>query len=126
MSLVKISKISGTKTKRAPSGQRVAIPTKMPASRAGKITNGSQSDKVSEGVAAATEELASGLTEASAAAEELRRSMENPISGVVQMVGFGLGRSKMLYLSREVDCLPLRRCTALVVSDRSNRQQNND
>ena len=41
----------------------------------------SPQDRVSERLAAATEELASGLTEASAAAEELRRSMEQIASG---------------------------------------------
>jgi len=33
---------------------------------------------------------------------------EIPFSGVAQTVGFGLGRSKMLYLSMGIDCLPLR------------------
>jgi methyl-accepting chemotaxis protein len=44
-------------------------------------------DKVSERLAAATEELASGLTEASAAAEELRRSMEQIASGASEAAG---------------------------------------
>ncbi len=33
---------------------------------------------------------------------------EIPFSGVAQTVGFGLGRSKMLYLSMGIDRLPLR------------------
>ena len=37
--------------------------------------------KIEERVAAATEELASGLTQAASAAEELRRSMEQIASG---------------------------------------------
>jgi methyl-accepting chemotaxis protein len=45
------------------------------------------SDKVSERLAAATEELASGLTEASTAAEELRRSMEQIASGASESAG---------------------------------------
>ena len=44
-------------------------------------------DKLSERLAAATEELASGLTEASAAAEELRRSMEQIASGASEAAG---------------------------------------
>ena len=44
-------------------------------------------DKVSERLAAATEELASGLSEAAAAAEELRRSMEQIASGASQAAG---------------------------------------
>ena len=44
-------------------------------------------DKVSERLAAATEELASGLTEAAAAAEELRRAMEQIASGASEASG---------------------------------------
>lgn len=44
-------------------------------------------DRVSERLAAATEELASGLSEASAAAEELRRSMEQIASGATEAAG---------------------------------------
>jgi methyl-accepting chemotaxis protein len=44
-------------------------------------------DKVSERVAAATEELASGLAQASAAAEELRRSMEQIAAGADEAAG---------------------------------------
>jgi methyl-accepting chemotaxis protein len=44
-------------------------------------------DKVSERVAAATEELASGLSQASAAAEELQRSMEQIAAGADEAAG---------------------------------------
>ncbi|MBA2398710.1 MAG: hypothetical protein H0V72_08415 [Bradyrhizobium sp.] len=44
-------------------------------------------EKVAERIAAATEELASGLTEASAAAEELRRSMEQISAGAEEAAG---------------------------------------
>ena len=44
-------------------------------------------DKISERLAAATEELASGLTEAAAAAEELRRAMEQIASGASEAAG---------------------------------------
>jgi len=87
MPLVKTSKIRGAKAKRLPGVSAAAIPAKAPPPRTGKTTNGSQSDKVSERVAAATEELASGLTEASAAAEELRRSMEQIAAGAEEASG---------------------------------------
>lgn len=87
MPLVKTSKIPGAKAKRLPGVSAAAIPAKAPPPRTGKTTNGSQSDKVSERVAAATEELASGLTEASAAAEELRRSMEQIAAGAEEASG---------------------------------------
>lgn len=87
MSLVKTSKIPGANAKRAPGVPAATISTKAPPPRTGKTTNGSQSGKVSERVAAATEELASGLTEASAAAEQLRRSMEQIASGAEEASG---------------------------------------
>ena len=43
--------------------------------------SGNRQQKIEERIAAATEELAAGLTEASSAAEELRRSMEQIVSG---------------------------------------------
>ena len=54
---------------------------------AAKRVSARPQDKVSERLAAATEELASGLTEASAAAEELRRSMEQIASGASEAAG---------------------------------------
>jgi methyl-accepting chemotaxis protein len=48
---------------------------------------GLSKDKVSERIAAATEELASGLTEAATAAEELRRSMEQISAGAEEAAG---------------------------------------
>ena len=43
--------------------------------------SGSQQQKIEERIAAATEELSAGITEAASAAEELRRSMEQIASG---------------------------------------------
>jgi methyl-accepting chemotaxis protein len=82
MALIKKSKLtSGTPqsptTVSAPRASRhISRPTTRPSQ-----------DKVSERLAAATEELASGLTEASAAAEELRRSMEQIASGASEAAG---------------------------------------
>jgi methyl-accepting chemotaxis protein len=88
MALVKTTKIPGAnaKGKQAPEVQGTRPKATAPL-RTGNAPHGSHSDKVSERVAAATEELASGLTEASAAAEELRRSMEQIAAGADQASG---------------------------------------
>lgn len=49
-------------------------------------------DRVSERLAAATEQLASGLTQASAAAEQLRRAMEQIASGASEAAGASQGQ----------------------------------
>jgi methyl-accepting chemotaxis protein len=89
MALVKTSKIPGAaaKTRRAPSVPARPPEPKVPLPPTGKAARRPQSDKISERVAAATEELASGLTEASAAAEELRRSMEQIAAGAEEASG---------------------------------------
>ena len=51
-----------------------------PQTRAGNIS-GARQQKIEERIAAATEELSAGITEAASAAEELRRSMEQIASG---------------------------------------------
>ena len=67
----------------------IVVKPARPAKAARTAANGkgSQQDKVAERIAAATEELASGLTEASAAAEELRRSMEQIAAGANEAAG---------------------------------------
>jgi methyl-accepting chemotaxis protein len=87
MALVKTSKIAGStaKSRRANVTPAATKPVAPPRGRApGRPMS---KDKVSERVAAATEELASGLTEASAAAEELRRSMEQIAAGADEAAG---------------------------------------
>jgi len=66
--------------KAAPKSGRARVP--QPVSG-----NGLRRDKVSERIAAATQQLASGLTEASAAAEQLRRSMEQIAAGADEGAG---------------------------------------
>jgi methyl-accepting chemotaxis protein len=83
MALVKTSTISGVR-KSSAAKPDVSAPT-APTVRARPA--GRQRDKVSERIAAATEELASGLAEASAAAEELRRSMEQIAAGAEEAAG---------------------------------------
>jgi len=95
MALVKKSKLTAGTA--APPGEppirAPARPSTRPPARngqqngaAGRVSARPQ-DKVSERLAAATEELASGLTEAAAAAEELRRAMEQIASGASEAAG---------------------------------------
>lgn len=88
MPLVKTTKIAPATPKRAlpaNSAKTSRSPAKPLSSSA--AVKGSKKDQVSERIAAATEELASGLTEAAAAAEELRRSMEQISAGADEAAG---------------------------------------
>lgn len=88
MPLVKTTKLATAAAKRRSTGDmpETAVPkaagraTRKPAKSSGRT-------KISERLSAATEELASGLTEASAAAEQLRRSMEQISSGAEEAAG---------------------------------------
>lgn len=84
MALVKTSKV-GAGAVAEPSAPRVSTPP--PARERLRPAGADRQDKVSERVAAATEELASGLTEAAAAAEELRRAMEQIAAGAEEAAG---------------------------------------
>jgi methyl-accepting chemotaxis protein len=87
MALVKKSKLTGGAIPAVPilPGGRPMSGIK-PNGGAKRVSTRPQ-DKLSERLAAATEQLASGLTEASAAAEELRRSMEQIASGASEAAG---------------------------------------
>ena len=85
MALVKKSKIAADRAKSAdaavtssaaasPSAKRAAVPMRVNQNISGRL-------------AAATEELASGLTQASAATRELGRSMEQIAAGAEQAAG---------------------------------------
>jgi methyl-accepting chemotaxis protein len=89
MTLVKKSKIVGSaaKPRRAAEAARSTVIGQPAMPRNSKIGKAPGKDKVSERVAAATEELASGLAQASAAAEELRRSMEQIAAGAEEAAG---------------------------------------
>ncbi len=82
MALVKTTKMQGAVS-------RVAAPKAVATTRPApsRKNNNAPRDKVAERVAAATEELASGLSEAAAAAEQLRRSMEQIASGAEEAAG---------------------------------------
>ncbi len=80
MALVKTTTLAARSSKPRPGAEPKLAPR---ATRKAPILK----DKVVERVAAATEELASGLTEAAAAAEELRRAMEQIAAGAEQAAG---------------------------------------
>jgi methyl-accepting chemotaxis protein len=92
MALVKTSKLTSGRNKALRLTENSASPSPPPAkpngrarqAKSGSRRAGSHHDKLSERFAAATEELASGLTEAAAAAEELRRAMEQIAAGAEQ------------------------------------------
>lgn len=89
MALIKKSKLNvggASPTLPAPAA-RPPVRVAQPAGRATKRAAARPQDRVSERLAAATGQLASGLTEASAAAEELRRSMEQIASGASEAAG---------------------------------------
>jgi methyl-accepting chemotaxis protein len=87
MALVKSSKIAtpSLKASSIPAVSKSKPPARPfpPAEKVGASTSAVLFDRV----AAATEEFASGLTEASAAAEELRKSMEQIASGAEEAAG---------------------------------------
>src|ERR1700761_8809446 len=89
MPLVKTTKLAGSALKRRNAGETLRPPAAPATAGRGKRKPAKLSgkSKISERVAAATEELASGLTEASAAAEQLRRSMEQIAAGAEEAAG---------------------------------------
>jgi methyl-accepting chemotaxis protein len=83
-SLIKTSQFSSGRTgQRHPGGPSTprSVPPPARQSKASNIVSGSRQQKIEERIAAATEELSGGVTEAASAAEELRRSMEQIASG---------------------------------------------
>ncbi len=84
MALVKTSKIASGAAERTPEAPAVPKPA---ARHRAKASPAAGQDKLSERLAAATEELASGLSEASAAAIELRQAMEQIAAGAEEAAG---------------------------------------
>lgn len=87
MALVKSSKIARPKplSKSGVKARKQTVPA--PKSRVERTVEAAGRDAIAERVAAATEELASGLTQASAAAEQLQRSMEQISAGADEAAG---------------------------------------
>ena len=94
MALVKKSKISAVVAK--PVVAMVARAGAPAKSAARRIATAPQNQTISERVAAATEELASGLTQASAATKELGRSMEQIASGAEEAAGASQAQSSAI------------------------------
>jgi methyl-accepting chemotaxis protein len=84
-SLMKTSELgSGKRGPRRLGSQSASNPSSLPMRRRKPAPSqilSSQQQKIEERIAAATEELSAGITEAASAAEELRRSMEQIASG---------------------------------------------
>ena len=88
MALVKTSKLAADIAKASANAPTETPPAIAKAAAHGRRTStDSREEKVSERLAAATEELASGLAEASAAADELQRAMEQIASGADEAAG---------------------------------------
>ena len=84
MALVKTSKFTADRAKTPPPPGF----SKTPPAPASKLGSDSQQKTILDRLAAATEELAGGLAEASAAAQQLRGSMEQIASGVLEDLGY--------------------------------------
>jgi methyl-accepting chemotaxis protein len=85
MALVKTSKITRGKPKGATAPEKKTAPIAKATVR--NRTAPAPKAAITERVAAATEQLASGITQSSAAAEELRRSMEQIAGGAEEAAG---------------------------------------
>lgn len=105
MSLVKTTKLTSNKARKAAASQLRLSPQHTPQ----KIATRSK-ETLSERVAAATEELASGLSEASAAANELRSSMEQIASGAEEAAG--ASQEQLAAITRIFDALRKARAEA--------------
>jgi methyl-accepting chemotaxis protein len=109
MALVKTSKIRSAGTVASVAQTALQVPPSN-AARRRKGTNGSKHDTVAERVAAATEELASGLSEASVAANELRSSMEQIAAGAEEAAG--ASQEQLAAMKRVFEALRVARVEA--------------
>src|ERR1700728_1725543 len=85
MALVKTTKIAPGKAKEPAPVAKLAPPETAKPNVRNRADHGKAT--ITARVAAATEQLASGITQSSAAAEELRRSMEQIASGAEEAAG---------------------------------------
>src|SRR5271155_733536 len=120
MALVKTSKISprASEPPVAPAPSKAAGPTKP---RTTVRKPGARSDTLSERVAAATEELASGLAEASAAGQQLRGSMEQIASGAEEAAG--VSQEQLAGIKRILENLRTARGEAEISRRRTDNMQ---
>ena len=116
MSLVKKSKIAT----KAPAASDAAHPPNASPARPSKVRPNAASSRhqtIAERVAAATEELASGLTQSSAATTELSRSMGQIASGAEQAAG--AAQEQLAAIKRIVISLTAAKSEADAVGKRS-------
>jgi methyl-accepting chemotaxis protein len=116
MALVKKSKISPAASTAGPkqSGMKQPGPAPKPNARAAQST--ARRETVSERIGAATEELASGLTESAAATRQLAKSMEQIAGGAEEAAG--ASQEQSVAIKRIVSALT----TARAEADASSRR----
>jgi methyl-accepting chemotaxis protein len=108
MALVKISKIAALAAKTPPRPAAAKPVTRRSPVRKG--SSGARQETLVERVAAATEELASGLAEASAAAQQLRSSLQQIASGAEEAAG--ASQEQLAAIKRIFDSLRTARSEA--------------
>ena len=122
MSLVKSSKIAAGAPKATPiSSPPKPMPLANPHALGQKVGTGTP-EALFERVAAATEEFASGLTQASAAAEQLRKSMEQIASGAEEAAG--ASQEQLAAIKRIFDGLRTARGETDALRRRTDNVQN--
>lgn len=89
MALVKTSQLGpkATASKTVPASHSTSVTDKAFATRRSQDRSRLRQQKAAERIGAATEELATGISEAAAAAEELRRALEQIASGAEEAAG---------------------------------------
>ncbi|HEY8033061.1 MAG TPA: methyl-accepting chemotaxis protein [Methylocella sp.] len=117
MALVKNSKIAALAAKTPPRAAAAKPVTHRSPARKG--SSGTRQETLVERVAAATEELASGLAEASAAAQQLRSTLQQIASGAEEAAG--ASQEQLAAITRIFDSLRTARSEA----DSSLRQTKN-
>lgn len=118
MALVKNSKIAVLAAKTPPRPAAAKPVTQRSSVRKGS-SSGARQETLVERVAAATEELASGLTEASTAAQQLRSSLQQIASGAEEAAG--ASQEQLAAITRIFESLRTARSEA----DSSLRQTKN-
>src|SRR5271154_1518167 len=122
MALVKSSKIAAGAPKAASiSSPPKPLPLANPHALGQKVRTGTP-EALFERVAAATEEFASGLTQASAAAEQLRKSMEQIASGSEEAAG--ASQEQLAAIKRIFDGLRTARGETDALRRRTDNVQN--
>lgn len=121
MALVKKSQITGEKLRKT--AQRAPSPRQAKPIGASlrEPNDGPEVDSVSERVAAATEELASGLSKASSAANELGSSMAQIASGAEEAAG--ASQAQLLAIKQIFDTLRATRSEAEALRRRTDATQ---